>query len=393
MSAPVRSVSEASELMNGFAERTGLGSERPAQRYLWTDAFAVGNFLGLARATGEQRYAEHALRLVHQVHHVLGRHRADDSRRGWISGLGESDGELHPTQGGLRIGKPLPERPPDAPFDEELEWNRDGQYFHYLTRWMHALDLVSRSLRQALFNTWARELALAAYRAFTCGPPGARRMVWKMSTDLERVLVPSMGHHDPLDGWITCLELQATARALAGAPREPDLVDAVSEFAALSQGGSFATADPLGIGGLLIDACRVAQLIRYGAPRASDLLAPLLEAALAGLAHHARQDDLRLPAARRLAFRELGLAIGISAIGRIEQEVRRLAERVDGAGGVLARIEALAPYAALGSAIASFWREPVHRSTRTWIEHRDINEVMLATCLAPDGLLELPALG
>ena len=57
------------------------------RRYLWTDAFAVCNFLGLARATGDERYTELALRLVDQVHHVLGRHRADDARTGWISGL------------------------------------------------------------------------------------------------------------------------------------------------------------------------------------------------------------------------------------------------------------------------------------------------------------------
>ena len=48
----------------GFAERTGLTAARPPQRYLWTDAFAVCNFLGLAHATGEPRYTELALQLV-----------------------------------------------------------------------------------------------------------------------------------------------------------------------------------------------------------------------------------------------------------------------------------------------------------------------------------------
>ena len=37
---------QAIELMMGFAERTGLTAARPHQRYLWTDAFAVCNFLG-----------------------------------------------------------------------------------------------------------------------------------------------------------------------------------------------------------------------------------------------------------------------------------------------------------------------------------------------------------
>src|SRR5216684_2205383 len=59
-------------------------------------------------------------------------------------------------RGGLRIGKKLPERSAGEPFDEQLEWDRDGQYFHYLTKWMHALDQVARSTKQPRFNLWAR---------------------------------------------------------------------------------------------------------------------------------------------------------------------------------------------------------------------------------------------
>src|SRR5437762_3302437 len=79
----------ALELMMSFAERTGLTGDGVSRRYLWTDAFAVCNFLGLARATGEARCRELALRLVDRVHHGLGRHRSDDPRTGWISSLGE----------------------------------------------------------------------------------------------------------------------------------------------------------------------------------------------------------------------------------------------------------------------------------------------------------------
>src|SRR5437763_2434148 len=88
----------AHELMLSFAERTGLSSVRPAQRYLWTDAFAVCNFLGLARTTGEGRYLELALRLVAQVHEVLGRYRPETpGRSAWLSGLGEEAGAARPT--------------------------------------------------------------------------------------------------------------------------------------------------------------------------------------------------------------------------------------------------------------------------------------------------------
>jgi hypothetical protein len=70
----------ASALMRGFANATGVTGEAPPLRYLWTDAFAVCNFLGLHSATGQGEYRELALRLLDQVHHVLGRHRDDDAR-------------------------------------------------------------------------------------------------------------------------------------------------------------------------------------------------------------------------------------------------------------------------------------------------------------------------
>jgi hypothetical protein len=41
--------------------------------------------------------------------------------------------------------------------------------------------------------------------------------------------------------------------------------------------------------------------------------------------------------------------------------------------------------------IESFWLEPEHRRTRVWKEHADINDVMLATALAPEGFLRFPS--
>jgi len=105
-------------IMLEFAELTGLASARVApRRYLWTDAFAVCNFLALYRQTNDERYKELALNLVDQVHNVLGRHRDDDPRTGWISGLDEAEGRIHPTRGGLRIGKGMIERGPNDPYD------------------------------------------------------------------------------------------------------------------------------------------------------------------------------------------------------------------------------------------------------------------------------------
>jgi len=79
----------AARLMHAFAERTGLIGDLPPRRYLWTDAFAVCNFIAL----GEFELAE---RLVEQVHQILGRHREDDVRKGWIGGMDEETGAVHP---------------------------------------------------------------------------------------------------------------------------------------------------------------------------------------------------------------------------------------------------------------------------------------------------------
>ena len=371
-------VQEAARLMTGFAERTGLASDGPQQRYLWTDAFAVGNLLGLARVTGEPLYRELALRLIDRVHHTLGRHRADDPRCGWISGLGESEGEAHPTRGGLRIGKKLSERGPAEPFHEDLEWERDGQYFHYLTKWMQALDLAARETRVSRFNVWARELAQAACAAFARVVPGTGRsgLVWKMSIDLSHALVASSGHHDALDGFVAVAQLRATALGLACLSEGPTLESEMSRLAALIDGRHLATADPLGLGGLLMDAARLDQLAGSGPWSDSVLLRSVLASAEEGLRYLAQQDDLRRPATRRLAFRELGLAIGLHAVELLE------------AGGP----PDLRRYVPLGAEIEGFWCDPAHRGGSSWSEHRDINEVMLATSLLPEGWLVLPSL-
>jgi hypothetical protein len=60
-------ITEVARLMDEFAERTGLTSDWRQKRYLWTDAFAVCNFLGLARSTGEQRHLELALQLCQNI--------------------------------------------------------------------------------------------------------------------------------------------------------------------------------------------------------------------------------------------------------------------------------------------------------------------------------------
>jgi len=390
-SMPDTRIREAIALMDAFAARTGLTGSQPPQRYLWTDAFAVCNYLGLARASGEPQYTVLARQLVNQVHRVLGRYRDDDSRSGWISGLSEADGERHPTRGGLRIGKPQPERGPREPYDERREWDRDGQYFHYLTQWMHALDQVARSTHEPVFNSWARELSLAAANAFTYQPAPniePHRMVWKMSIDLSRILVPSMGQHDPLEGYVSNLQLQATAAALRQTAGLPDLEADTRQYAAMLKRSELATADPLGLGGLLIDAWRLQQLMQPGAESDAQLLDRLLQAATLGLRQLERGNELEQPARYRLAFRELGLAIGLHALERMHQATAR--ETGTAAPPRLrAQLEDLMRYLPLRTEIEAFWRNPEQQRSTSWRGHQDINAVMLATSLVPEGFIDM----
>ena len=358
---------------------------------MWSDAFAVCNFLELFRHTHQERYRDMAIRLVDQVHSVLGRHRADDSRKGWISGLSEKEGEKHPTAGGLRIGKKMNERKPDDPIDDRLEWDQDGQYFHYLTKWMHALNQVSRVTGNFTYNRWAAELAETAHKAFVYLPSQSTRkqMYWKMSIDLTYPLVPSMGHHDPLDGLITFSQVQATRESDPGKKTCPDLFSEITDMAAICDGKDWVTDDPLGLGGLLSDGYRTAQLVVAGGFRRMGLVEELSDASLVGLGLYAKGNPFRLPAAYRLAFRELGLSIGLNAVERLERLSERKGTPFQGAEKLERLFASLAPYMPFGKMIETFWLEGTNQKSDAWKEHREINMVMLATSLAPDGFLTL----
>lgn len=386
----------AAEIMARFAERTGLVGDGPVRRYLWTDAFAVCNFLELHRLTGDEGHRRRAEALIEQVHETLGRHRADDPRRGWISGLGEEEGRTHPTRGGLRIGKELPERGPSEPFDEHLEWECDGQYFHYLTRWMHALCRAAQATEHRRYLGWAIELAVAAHRGFTLRTgDGPLRMVWKMSIDLRRPLVPSMGHHDPLDGLVTGLELRAVADGAFEGMEARGLDGVIADLRSMCSGRDWTTSDPLGLGGLLADAHRLAGLAD-GVDEAGDtLVSHLLGDAAAGLDAFLSTRPFHAPAWRRLAFRELGLAIGLHAVERLEMALesgaRKRGTQMSGARVSAARMSAalavLRRQVPLARELEQFWLDPEHQAVASWTEHIDINAVMLATSLVPGGYL------
>jgi len=381
-------ISTIKEFMMEFAETTGLADPAtPPRRYLWTDAFGLCNFLELYRQTKAENWRNLALSLVDQVHDVLGRHREDDARTGFISGLTEEEGRRHPTAGGLRIGKTENERGPGEPYDEREEWDRDGQYFHYLTKWMHALNRAGRIAEIPMFTRWAIELAKAAHAAFVHTlPNGSKRIYWKMRIDLSAPLVPSMGQQDALDGLITYSRLQASAGKIS--ERLPSLGPEIAEMAALCRGMNFATEDPLGIGMLLCDAYTVAQLMATDSfPENGALFNDLLLSSLAGLHALGESRFWELPADHRLAFRELGTAIGLHAIEKIKGLIREKREAFGGMHPGPAQMKRFDHFVGLGRNIEAFWLESENRKSQTWIAHRHINGVMLATSLAPNSFL------
>lgn len=93
------------------------------------------------------------------------------------------------------------------------------------------------------------------------------------------------------------------------------------------------------------------------------------------------------PADHRLAFRELGLAIGLHALDRL----RELTQRHPDVLSVLEckQLARLARYGHVSGLVERFWLQPGHRQVPSWTSHADINAVMLATSLAPGSLLAI----
>jgi hypothetical protein len=377
---PDGATARAAQLMAEFARRTGLyPASRNGQRYLWTDAFAVCNFLELFARIGDELYLRCATDLIDQVHRVLGRYRVDDRRHGWISGLDDEPGKRHPTIGGLRIGKPLKERQAGEPIDEQLEWDRDGQYFHYLTKWMHALCRAAVINGHPTHADQAFELAEAAFQRFTHRSASGHVVAihWKMSTDLSRPLTLAMGQHDALDGLITFREVQHVISKMRDKISASDLTAAITSISSLCRSKNWGTSDPLGIGGLLFDACRLSQLPRW--PGDHRLFEEITNPCEDGVRAFLAGRSLTRPASQRLAFRELGLAIGLEAVPTI------LAMKID----PWLPKERLLQYQSIAEEIINAWLLCAQAPDELWHAHQDINDVMLATALIPNTFLSV----
>ena len=122
-----------------------------------------------------------------------------------------------------------------------------------------------------------------------------------------------------------------------------------------------------------MDAYQLEQLQLQGAKNVdSKLIDQLLKQSFKGIKHYSRSRELHYPAEYRLAFRELGLSIGLHAVERMNHPIAK---------------QLLKQYHPLASEIETFWLDPRHQETRSWKDHLDINEVMLATSLMPESWL------
>jgi len=98
---------------------------------------------------------------------------------------------------------------------------------------------------------------------------------------------------------------------------------------------------------------------------------------------------LQVSADYRLAFRELGLSIGLHAIVKIQKIIDQHPENFSNQQEVHGRLSGLVRFLPLTERIETFRLDPRNQQSHSWTAHRDINSVMLATSLAPEGYLVL----
>ena len=252
---------------------------------------------------------------------------------------------------------------------------------------MHALNCVSRVTGDPAYTRSAIELAQTAHARFTYAPPTGDRksMYWKMNIDLTYPLVPSMGQHDPLDGFVTYSELQATAEGL-GESSPFDLKPEIADMAKICRGIHLATDDPLE-SEVFLRRLADAQLIMKGRLENQGLLESIAYSALLGDESIAKSGLMEYPAEYRLAFRELGLSIGLSAVENLQKGIEENQGMFSRESRLHRLVEDLMGYLPLRKTIEQFSMDYKNRQAGAWIEHHEINMVMLATCLAPDEFL------
>ncbi|MHA1559650.1 MAG: hypothetical protein ACTSWI_03145 [Alphaproteobacteria bacterium] len=120
---------------------------------------------------------------------------------------------------------------------------------------------------------------------------------------------------------------------------------------------------------------------------ANNLMQALLQSSRYGLDAFRHKGSLNDPLDYRLAFRELGLSIGLRALEKMQQVIEN--NRSLFKDQLFRQAEELAEYVPIGRAIERFWRDPARQESASWRGNQDINMVMYATSLAPEEFLSL----
>jgi hypothetical protein len=309
-------------------------------RYLWTDAFGVVNLITLSKETSSPIYLTLAKQLAQEVHNILGSTR---DRTGRLPKATDEE----PLKGGLRIGK-LEAHGSDC----------DGQYHHYLTLWMFALNRLSLATGEKEYNQLAIQLAKAVHPHFVIRREGQTpRMVWKVSTDMESVLVSSEGHLDAATGFVVYRLLQRTAAHLDGQPDA--LTTEIADYRVLMDRSASklqASRDPLdlGMGLWMVHFFRDEDWAMTLGSQSLEMARTILDE---------KHGLMARDASRRLAFREFGTCLGLECYGA-DGELK---------AGV--------------DAIVNFWHHYLESSTDE--DLRPISLVMYAAALIPGGRLLL----
>ena len=268
-------------------------------RYLWTDAFGVVNFITLHKETNDATHLTRAIRLAETVHNVLGRTR---DGKDMLPGANDAN----PLGGGLRIGK-----------EDEGGSDGDGQYHHYLTLWMFALNRLSMATNDKKYNDQAIALAKAIHPYFFLDR-GTRtpRMVWKISVDRQRALVRSQGNLDPIDGLLVFRKLQAASED------ESVLADEIADYRRVIElkGEHFVSSDALDLGMTLWSAHWLADKEAY--------FTGLQRQAEGQVRRLFEREYLDVPTSRRLAFREYGTCLGIGSLESPDDTIQQYRDRI-----------------------------------------------------------------
>ncbi|MCX8175658.1 MAG: hypothetical protein N3E48_00290, partial [Candidatus Bathyarchaeota archaeon] len=164
----------------------------------------------------------------------------------------------------------------------------------------------------------------------------------------------------------------------------PSLDSEINDMKSMCKQVNWKTSDPLGIGELLVNTYKAAQLIPNNYFD-HQLVNSLLEASLESLEVYLLENHLKLPANYRLPFREFGLSIGLKAVKKLKTTIEQKKMFFNAYSQLL--VNEMFQYVFLADKIEDFWLK--NRESKSWSRHVDINMVMLATSIVPDGYLKL----